>query len=87
MTNETINDSTAHSNMLRYLHIPCRGFSSFGAGNTVIFMHGFGASAENLLYVVSMLDPQRRYNWILPLAPYPLRDAESGAFLGYGWFP
>ena len=50
-------------------------------------MHGFAASAENLLFLVSQLDARAQYNWILPLAPIPLKDPMNDAFLGYAWFP
>lgn len=75
------------NDMLRYLHIPNRDFVSFASSQTIIFMHGFGASAEDLLAIVSLLDEGRRYNWVLPMAPYLMSDPHTGAHLGYGWFP
>jgi len=50
-------------------------------------MHGFGASAENLLPLLAYSPESRAYNWILPLAPYEVYDPYSAAFVGYAWFP
>lgn len=46
-------------------------------------LHGFGASADDVAPLGSMLDGTMR--WIVPQAPYPLQI--GGMVHGYAWFP
>lgn len=50
---------------------------------TIIMLHGFGANAADLYPLHQVVDPESRYRWIFPEAPY------SSPMLGGGqaWFP
>jgi phospholipase/carboxylesterase len=51
---------------------------------TVVLLHGFGADMENLAGLVSLLDPQKQWNWVLPNG---IIDVPLGYDVGKAWFP
>lgn len=56
-----------------------------GATKTVVMLHGFGASYEDLAPLAPYLDPQGQWNWIFPngILEVPLGPHMSGR----AWFP
>jgi phospholipase/carboxylesterase len=56
-----------------------------GGDKAVVMLHGFGASSADLVPLAGELDPERRFTWYFPQAPYTIRYA--GAALGTAWFP
>jgi phospholipase/carboxylesterase len=80
--NGTDSDKETKESMIEYREHPAETGTGT-AGMTVIMLHGFGANATDLYSLHSVIDPEGRYRWIFPEAPY------HSALLGGGqaWFP
>lgn len=56
-----------------------------GGPETVLILHGFGANSADLYPLAAEMDPQGRYTWHFPEAPYSIRY--GGSVFGKAWFP